>query len=101
MLFISCVCHAFASFVASLWSSAGKGLTSWLSCVMFSSHVVSWVRCGTWMYRFLIFAVFLTFIIGAPEIIGIWREWLFIFREMGSTGNYFQGFWKQAHSLGI
>ena len=24
------------------------------------SHVVSWVRCGTWLYRFLIFASFLT-----------------------------------------
>ena len=25
------------------------------------SHVVSWVRCGTWLYRYLIIAVFLTF----------------------------------------
>ena len=34
-------------FVAALWSSAGKGLTSWLLIVMFNcvlslSHVVSW-----------------------------------------------------------
>ena len=41
------------------------GLTSWLLLVMFIvllllSHVVSWVRCGTWLYRFLIFAIFLT-----------------------------------------
>ena len=47
MLFISCVCHAFARlFIAALWSPAGKGLTSWLSFVMFNcvlslSHVVS------------------------------------------------------------
>ena len=39
-------------FVAALWSPAVKGLTSWLSFVMFYcvlplSHVVSWVRCGT------------------------------------------------------
>ena len=27
-------------------------------------------------------------------------EWLFIFRELGSTGNYFQGFGEQAHSFG-
>ena len=37
--------------IAALWSSAGKGLTSWPSFVMFVffslSHVVSWVRCGT------------------------------------------------------
>ena len=24
------------------------------------SHVVSWIRCGTWLYRFLILAAFLT-----------------------------------------
>ena len=39
-------------FIAALWSSAGKGLTSRLLLVMFIvflllSHVVSWVRCGT------------------------------------------------------
>ena len=36
-------------------------------------------------------------IIGTP---GFWGEWLFIFRELGSTGNYFQGFGEQAHSFG-
>ena len=39
-------------FGAALWSSAGKGLTSWLLLVMFIVflllfHMVSWVRCGT------------------------------------------------------
>ena len=52
-------------FIAALWSPAGKWLTSWLLFVMFNcvlslSHVVYWVRCGTWLYRFLIFATFLT-----------------------------------------
>ena len=51
--------------IAVLWSPAGKGLTSWLSFVMFNcvlslSNVVSWVRCGTRLYRFLISAAFLT-----------------------------------------
>ena len=32
-----------------------------LNCVLSPSHVVSWVRCGTWLYRFLIFAHFRTF----------------------------------------
>ena len=54
-------------FIAALWSPPGKGLASWLLLVMFTvflllSHVVSWVRCGTWLYHFLIFAIFLTFI---------------------------------------
>ena len=49
----------------ALWSPEGKGLTSWLWCVMFIvilllSHLVSWDRCGTWLCRFLIRAVFLT-----------------------------------------
>ena len=33
-------------------------------------------------------------------MLGIWGEWLFIFRELGSTGDYFQGFGDQAHSFG-
>ena len=52
-------------FIAALWSSEGKGLTSWLLFVMFIvilllSHLVSWDRCGTRLYPFLILAVFLT-----------------------------------------
>ena len=43
-----------------------EGLTSWLSFVVFNCEfvtfpLVSWVRCGTWLYRFLIFAPLLTF----------------------------------------
>ena len=53
-------------FLAALWSPAGRGLTSWLLIVMIMflslSHVVSWVRCGTWLYSFLIFVTFLTLI---------------------------------------
>ena len=49
-------CLVFAMFCARLfvcasWSPAGKGLTSWLSFVVFCEFVtfplVSWVRCGT------------------------------------------------------
>ena len=52
-------------FIAAFWTPPGKSLTSWLSCVMLScvlsfSHVVSWVRYRTWVYRFLFFAIFLT-----------------------------------------
>ena len=58
IVLMSCVCHAFASVHFCMWSPAGKGLTSWLLYVMFNcvlsvSHVVSWVRCGTWLYRIL------------------------------------------------
>ena len=37
---------------------------------------------------------------GPPGVLGIWEEWLFIFRELGSTGNYFQAFGEQVHSFG-
>ena len=52
-------------FICALWSPAGKGLTSWLSLVVSNFEfvtfpLVSWVRCGTWLYRFLIFAPLLT-----------------------------------------
>ena len=39
-------------FFCALWSSAEKGLTSWLSFVVYNCEfvsipLVSWVRCGT------------------------------------------------------
>ena len=36
-----------------------------------------------------------------PGVLGIWGEWLFIFRELGSTCNYFRGAGEQAHSFGV
>ena len=53
-------------FMCALWSPAGKGLTSWLSsvvsnCEFVTFPLVSWVRCGTLLNRFLIFAPLLTF----------------------------------------
>ena len=64
---VSCLLCLFAHlFICALWSPAGKGLTSWLSfvlsnCEFVTFPLVSWVRCGTWLYRFLIFAPLLTF----------------------------------------
>ena len=37
---------------------------------------------------------------GLPGVLGIWGEWLFIFKELGSTCNYFQGFGEQVQSFG-
>ena len=36
---------------------------------------------------------------GPPGVLGIFGEWLFIFRDLGSTGNYFRGAGEQAHSF--
>ena len=37
---------------------------------------------------------------GPPGVLGIWGEGLFIFRELGSTSNYFRGAGEQAHTFG-
>ena len=51
--------------MCDLWSSVGKRLTSWLSFVVSNGEfvtfpLVSRVRYGTLLYRFLIFASLLT-----------------------------------------
>ena len=35
-----------------------------------------------------------------PGVLGIWGEWLFTFRDLGSTGYYLRGAGEQAHSFG-
>ena len=68
MFFLSVLrllCFCARLFICALWSPAGKGLTSWLSFVVSNSEfitfpLVTWVRCGTLLYRFLIFEPLLT-----------------------------------------
>ena len=50
VLCLLCLCARL--FICALWSHAGKGLTSWLSFVVFNCEfvtlsLVSWFRCGT------------------------------------------------------
>ena len=68
-MFLFCLVFAMSLcarlFICALWSPAGKGLTSWLSfvvsnCEFVTFPLVSLVRCGAWLYPFLIFALFLT-----------------------------------------
>ena len=70
MLFLSCFCYLF---IHALWTPAGKGQTSWLSFVMFNCEVVTfplvpWVRCGSLLYRFLIFALFFFYFVLVPAV---------------------------------
>ena len=63
VLFLLCLFTCL--FICALWSPVGKGLTSWLSfvvsnCEFVTFPLVSCVRCGTWLYWFLIFAPLLT-----------------------------------------
>ena len=67
-LFLFCVCYAFVrvcSYVPCGHLLGKEGLSSWLSfvvsnCEFVTFPLVSWVRCRTWLYRFLIFAPLLT-----------------------------------------
>ena len=66
MLFMFVFVMLSCLFIAALWSPERKELTSWLLFVMFIvilllSHLVSWDRRGSWLYRFLILAVFFYF----------------------------------------
>ena len=63
VFFVSCVSHVFASvyccLVVTCWERGDLLLVMFIIFLLLS-HVVSWVRCGNWLYRFLIFVVFLT-----------------------------------------
>ena len=66
------LCFCTCLFTCALLSPAWKGLTSWLSlvvsnCEFVTFPLVSWVRCGTWLYRFLIFATLHTM-----ALISVW-----------------------------
>ena len=68
------LCFHARLFVDALWSPAGKGLTSWILFVMSYCDVVtvslvSWVRCGAKLNRFLIFALFHTFLMTAHNYV--------------------------------
>ena len=60
MFFLSCVCYAFVHrvclyvLVVACWGRS--------NCKFVTFPLVSWIRCGTWLYRFLIFAPLLTFL---------------------------------------
>ena len=63
VLCLLCLCERL--FICDLWSPAVKGLASWLSfmvsdCEFVTFPLVSLDRCGTRLYRFLIFAPLLS-----------------------------------------
>ena len=42
----------------------------------------------------------LVYLWGSPGVLGIWGECPFIFRELGSTGNYLREAREHAHNFG-
>ena len=69
LLFMFRVCPAVlfvhCSLMVTCWERANLLALLYVlsSCVLSLPNVMSWVRCGTWLFRLLIFAFFLTFII--------------------------------------
>ena len=68
MFVLSCVCYVLCAsvymcFVVTCWERADLlALVCGVFCEFVTFPLVSWVRCGTWLYRFLIFAPLLTYI---------------------------------------
>ena len=63
LLFMFHVCSVLSlhyNLVITCWTMTGL-LALLFPCVLSLSHMVSRVRCGTWLYRYLIFAFFFTF----------------------------------------
>ena len=62
IVFRVCLCHTVLSVPCSLvvtcWERAD--LLLWFLVFLSRLHMVSWVRCGASLYRFLIFAYFIT-----------------------------------------
>ena len=82
------------------------GSCLWCLIVFLSlSHVVSWVRCSTWLYRLLIFVAFLTFIVAAndissPKVTYTYYTFNFCFLFMKSAmGGWLMEDWKAFFTL--
>ena len=62
VLCLLCLCASvYMCFVVTCWERADLlALVCAVFCEFVTFPLVSWVRCGTWLYRFLIFATLLT-----------------------------------------
>ena len=70
-------------FLVTCWERADLlALVCGVFCEFVTFPLVSWVRCGTWLYRFLIFAPLLTFIIAFAEATLFSASW-------ASSSDYF------------
>ena len=103
-----CLCvSVYLCLVVTCWES----LTSWLpfvvsNCKFITFPLVSWVRCGTWLYQFLIFAALLTLQTRYQGYMlsGFRQEDLFMFSLYESMLNMWPTvrsyLWPKKHNLG-
>ena len=70
LVFAMSLCASvYMCFIVTCWERADLlALVCGVYCESVTFQLVSWVRCGTWLYRFLIFAPLLTFLTNPKEI---------------------------------
>ena len=65
------------------------------SCLFF--HFFFNLNSETSVAQWTVFSCYIL-LLGSPGVLGIWGKLLFVFRELGSTDNYFRD-WGEAHSF--
>ena len=83
LMFVMSLCASvYMCFVVTCWERADLlALVCGVYCEFVTFPLVSWVRCGTWLYRFLIFAHLLTLI-----VICVWGK----VRWLRTSGKFWQ-----------
>ena len=76
LVFAMSLCASvYMCFVVTCWERADLlALVCGVYCEFVTFPLVSWVRCGTWFYRFLIFAPLLTLIWYTSDALFRWRH---------------------------
>ena len=101
LVFAMSLCASvYMCFVVTCWERADLlALVCGVYCEFVTFPLVSWVRCGSWLYRFLIFAPLLTLI--SPILLrkgadNIALPYSIIFNRSLGQG-YFPNSWKEAN----
>ena len=90
VLCLLCLCASvYMCFVVTCWERADLlALVCGVFCEFVTFPLVSWVRCGTWLYRFLIFAPLLTLLSSliAHRWVGPQTLWRFQLKDLYLDG---------------
>ena len=78
VLCLLCLCASvYMCFVVTCWERADLlALVCGVFCEFVTFPLVSWVRCGSWLYRFLIFAPLLTLKDSHCETAQFWARYM-------------------------
>ena len=93
---MSLCASVYMSFVVTCWERANLlALVCGVCCEFVTFPLVSWVRCGTWLYRFLTFAPLLTSTDFKNQLFQDFPSYMKISKEGNFTlHHYLNIFWK-------